>query len=292
MKRVKHFQIALTCAVLGFPVVWEHESTANAAEPNAVSSDTQGAARRPRTTRIARQIVADLPAVGEATPAPVSVGDMVPRAEEESVIASQRLSGDDGALANEACDECECATTGWRSWLSRLGWNLRGRPESYTPPEFGVSVIEARNAQIRNGYAEQMVMYQYDFIDSELPHAEKLKPEGRRRLKRLLPAMSQFGLNMVVEESGNALLDQRRRKEVVDAIRSMGTEVDARRVISGQGLRGLPHVESTELNRLIQANSSGSMMGSGIRSGINTTGLSGSGLSSGGTTSGFGTGTR
>jgi hypothetical protein len=237
--------------------------------------------------------VADLPTAGEATPEPVSIGEIVPRAEEQTAIPSQRLSSDDGSLASEACDDCECVTPGWRSWLSRLGWNLRGRPESYTPPEFGVSVIEARNAQIRNGYAEQMVLYQYDFIDSDLPNAEKLKAEGRRRLQRLLPAMSQFGLNMVVEESGNALLDQRRRKEVVDAIRAMGTEIDARRVISGQGLRGLPHAESTELNRLIQANSSGSMMGFGIRSGgINSTGLSGSGLSSGNTSSSSGTGTR
>jgi uncharacterized membrane protein YgcG len=209
------------------------------------------------------------------------------------VVPSRRLASDSESIASDDCDECECVTPGWRDWFSRLGWNLRGRPESYTPPEFGASVIEARNMQIRNGYAEQMVLYQYDFIDSELPHAEKLKPEGRRRLQRLLPALSQFGLTMVVEDSGNALLDQRRRKEVVDAIRAMGTEIDARRVISGQGLRGLPQVESTELNRLIQSNSQGSNMGLGIRSGgFSSSGMSGSGLSSGSTSSGVGTGTR
>lgn len=293
-RRVLRAMVVAPVFFAGIFIAWEPSSVVLASEPSVLRRDTETPARRGQPARIVLQAAANESETSSESSVPQPLRDVesLPRVDAPRIARTQPVpAANEYAIEEQELGDTECASPSWRDrwadWKSRFCWNLKGRPEAYTPVPLGESFHQARNTQVANGYAAQMVMYEYDFVDSDLPNADQLKTEGRRRLQRLLPAMSQYGQTMIVEETGDAKLDQLRCARVRETIRALGFEFDADRIVSGQGRRGIPHVESIEVRRVLQ----GSALLNAVSSGAASSGAGSSGAS-GGTGTSTGTSSR
>jgi uncharacterized membrane protein YgcG len=110
--------------------------------------------------------------------------------------------------------------------------------------------------------ADNFVVYQYEWTES------KPSPFGTRHLAELAKCLATSRHPIVVEPSGNAELDEKRRLAVVDALASCGTEITPDRVIFREPeAEGLPGYEAVQVGgHLVFSQQSNSTGGSGIRS--------------------------
>jgi hypothetical protein len=65
---------------------------------------------------------------------------------------------------------------------------------------------------------ESMVLYEYDFFDGTDAPADRLKPRGREQLERIVQMMEKTGRPVTVEPTGDAALDEARRRNVMRRI--------------------------------------------------------------------------
>lgn len=141
----------------------------------------------------------------------------------------------------------------------------RERPRYSAPvplgAPFGASSRALFGAQVANGQAARMVLYQYDFF----PDRAALTPAGRRKLERLFPLLVQTPFPLIIEPAGNLPnLDRARRQKVVEYVAGLPYPIPAERVIVAlppsrgiSGAEGLgQHVKFMEL-----------MIGGGVASG-------------------------
>ena len=122
-----------------------------------------------------------------------------------------------------------------------------GYPEEFCEPSLGASVEACQMAQIANGRAAQMGLYQYDF----LPDSAQLNPRGKAQLGRLARWLVEDRCAIFIEPTANnAALDELRREAIWGEISSNYSEISSDQVLIGRpGIRDVGAVEALLLER-------------------------------------------
>lgn len=109
---------------------------------------------------------------------------------------------------------------------------------------FGASNRAIFGAQVANGHAAQMVLYQYDFLAGKAA----LAPAGLRKLAKLTPLLIQSPFPLIIEPARSAPgLDAARRRNVIESL--AGLPVPPERVIvAAPPVRGISGAEAQGLN--------------------------------------------
>ena len=106
----------------------------------------------------------------------------------------------------------------------------------------GAALYGFMNAQVANGLAAQLTLYHYDFYNNGPWHG-RLNPRGRVQVTKLARMLEFSASPLVIETTGDSVMDERRRSSVVDELASMGVAADGTRVVLGrpekQGLDGV-----------------------------------------------------
>jgi hypothetical protein len=116
--------------------------------------------------------------------------------------------------------------------------------------------------QIVNGLADQMVLYDYDFLPS--PHASRLSVHGRLRLEKYTRMVLKRGIPITIQASpGRPQLDVARRVSVVEELRAIDSSATADWVLVGiphaKGLRGEEALE-IDANNLLNTQQRGGLL--------------------------------
>lgn len=161
--------------------------------------------------------------------------------------------------AKGSCGKCGC-----RGGCG-CGGGLRGRirqhhmhyfgydPEAWVRP-FGDATLDHLEKQVANGVAARMTLYGYDFAMASKGEV-KLNPAGWQQLAKIADLAQRSEFPIVIEATpGNKNGEQRRREAVLNALRAMGSEVAADRVVVAQpAARGVSGEESIIIyNNLLQ----------------------------------------
>jgi hypothetical protein len=135
-------------------------------------------------------------------------------------------------------------------------------PEGAIPRPVGTYVCQWTHAEMQRAAADNFVVYQYEWTEA------RPSPFGTRHLAELAKCLAASPHPIIVEPSGNAELDEKRRLAVVDALASCGAEITPDRVIFGDSeAEGLPGYEAVQVGgHLVFNQQSNSTAGSGIRS--------------------------
>jgi len=151
---------------------------------------------------------------------------------------------------------------------------LWGYPEEFQDAPLGAMLEGQLAAQIANGRAARMVLYQYDFV----PGTDRLKPRGRIQLAKFIPCLHTYGI--IVEPSGSgAVLDEARRQTVLRELASDEFRIPTAQVVVGRPLRrGLEGPEAI----LVERNLWGLTTARGASGGGGSSSSSNSSQSSGG----------
>ena len=160
---------------------------------------------------------------------------------------------------------CHCRH---RTFKARAQCSHWGYPEEFCERPFGDYVRSHFHTQIANGLADQMVLYQYDFYDSDGDEATMLNPRGLIQVGKVggLAGLlyDQFFV-VIVEPTGNPELDIARRLHVLEKLAELGAPVAAEQVVTARpaGL-GLEGIEAYEIyrNQLQQTRVLGGAIGS------------------------------
>jgi hypothetical protein len=132
-----------------------------------------------------------------------------------------------------------------KAYWQRHHW---GYPEEFCERPFGSMVRSALNAQVTNGLASQMSLYEYDF------DGPMLTARGRIELQRIAERMQRLGAPIVIEATNEAQLDQQRRITVIEQLLQLGMPVTEEFVLVRSMIRpGLNGVEArTIFENLLQ----------------------------------------
>lgn len=139
-------------------------------------------------------------------------------------------------------------------------------PSGAVPELAGTKICRWHDAQVRNAFGDQMVLYQCDFVG----RTAELSPSAKARLIRRISFDNMEERVWVIESSSDDSIDQNRVQSVLNQLATLGaTQAD---VVIGSppalGLRG-PQAERTARSIGGQGNSiSGSTGGIRARSGI------------------------
>jgi hypothetical protein len=142
----------------------------------------------------------------------------------------------------------------------------RGYAGPCTGVPFGAAVYAHMSTQVHNGLVDQLVLYQYDFVDRAGALAEMLNPRGRQRLGEMAPLLPVFYSHpLVIEASGNRELDEARRRRVIEALADLNVVVSPEMVVVGlPRTPGLDGVESRIIyQNLLRQTSSQGISGNG-----------------------------
>lgn len=106
----------------------------------------------------------------------------------------------------------------------------------------GSALYGFMSTQIANGLAAQLTLYHYDFYNNGPWHG-RLSPRGRLQISRLARRLEFSVSPLVIETTGDAAMDERRRRSVVEELSSIGVAADGTRVVLGypekQGIDGI-----------------------------------------------------
>jgi hypothetical protein len=96
-------------------------------------------------------------------------------------------------------------------------------PGYYQERPFGTYVRAAAIGQIRNGLADQMVLYRYDFRDGS--RAAELSPRGKYQLTKFAMRAFQCGMPILIEETPDTPeVASARRDYVIGALRELDSD--------------------------------------------------------------------
>lgn len=172
-----------------------------------------------------------------------------------------------------------------RRWHERCKANCRdklwGYPEEFQDAPLGAMLEGHLAAQIANGRAARMVLYQYDFI----PGTDRLKQRGRIQLAKFIPCLHMYGI--IVEPSGSGpALDEARRQTVLRELAGDEFRIAGAQVVVGRPLRrGIEGPEGALVERSLMNQTT-------IKGGTSVTGGGGGGGSSSSTSSSSGGGSQ
>lgn len=195
-------------------------------------------------------------------------------AQEPAKIATDSSPGD------LVVDQGACAGHRWgvkERWKNRAKLRHQdrwlGHPEEFTESPLGASLNQNLHAQIANGDAARMVLYQMDFNAGQ----NQLSEKGRERLKRIAELLPVSFSPIVIEATNAPQLDEARRWEVLAELDRREFKVPQERVVLGspvaRGFNGR-EAESVERNLFKQTESRGAAAATGGGSGL-TTGTAG-----------------
>jgi hypothetical protein len=107
-----------------------------------------------------------------------------------------------------------------------------GYPELFCERPHGSLMRSHLDAQIAAGMAAQMMLYRYDFFDTDQPQAYALKPAGYRSVSRIVDFASVSPTPIMIESTGDDALDAARRQTVIRAMSQRGFPVDEEQVVT------------------------------------------------------------
>lgn len=108
-----------------------------------------------------------------------------------------------------------------------------GIPELFCEPPLGYYVNNAMRAQVRQGVADQLVIYHYDFLFGR--YAADLSPRGKHQLDICARLMTSTGAGpLVIEASADPKLDHFRRLSVIAALVEINDAIPAEAVVIGR----------------------------------------------------------
>jgi hypothetical protein len=150
-----------------------------------------------------------------------------------------------GLLAIPACHSCECHDI----------------PKGAVPPPCGTYICQWNDAETTRAAADKFVVYQYEWID------DKLSPFGERHMPQIAHQLPLVPWPVVVEPSGDAKLDQRRRQAVFEALSQCGNISEDRIIFGHSEALGLPGYEA--LRDGLQLMSGKETTNAGMNQGVN-----------------------
>ncbi len=120
----------------------------------------------------------------------------------------------------------------FRKWEKkrRLQEKFLGYPEEFQEPPQGLSLYGQMNAQIANGAAAKLVLYQFDFM----ANSPQLNSKGQERLARHIAAMNSNNFPLVIEQTPEipALAESRRTSVQQELLQAQST-VSLDRIVVG-----------------------------------------------------------
>lgn len=158
-----------------------------------------------------------------------------------------------------------------RSWKHRHQDAWVGNPDEFREQPLGTSVNDTIERQKSNGEAALMVLHHQDFSQGRNP--EKLNLRGREELRRIAKLLPRSFAPVIIEQSANSELDEKRRRFVLSTLNSGSFPVPEERVIvDSDPANGLGGVEAVvvDLNLIDQTRLRGQ-----LGSATGTTGASG-----------------
>jgi len=181
-------------------------------------------------------------AAAAESPAPLSspVEDALPIPDVNDRIDTVSEGDSSSIDCDEDCAAC-CCTPGPLGPLGRW-WHYRAKPrlqashwgyaENFHERPFGTVVREHLQAQVFNGLADQMVLYQYDFSDGPAPAVSQLNPRGRERLRELARMSNEMGLPITIERArNNVVVDHAHRRAVLRELDRQGIRLSPEMVV-------------------------------------------------------------
>ncbi|MCE9546751.1 MAG: hypothetical protein K8T25_14825 [Planctomycetia bacterium] len=191
-----------------------------------------------------------------AAPVNASAPEAVePRETGTNNTASAGGSGNSSSCSNGG--DCNDRRVGdhWRNVTKpRLQYRYWGYAPFFREPGLGANIYPMINAQVASGLAEQLVLYNYDFVDNGT--GTTLNPHGQKQLCRMAHVLSHCDYVLVIERNdGNPALDEARRLAVIEAAKSLPVPLADDRVVVAcplaTGLRG-SEAEIINVNQLRQ----------------------------------------
>lgn len=144
-------------------------------------------------------------------------------------------------VSQDCCDPCDyCDDCDSRCWIGRC-WHGRCKPhlqeshwgycDYFQPRPFGDSLKSAFGRQVRQGSIDQLALYEYDFYPSDSEQSLHLTPRGHDQLKKVVNRMVWTGGSIKIQASGDPVLDERRRIEVLKQVNLAGMEIPIEQVV-------------------------------------------------------------
>ena len=164
---------------------------------------------------------------------------------------------------------CHCRHSTFKARKQCEYW---GYPEEFCERPFGVFVRSHFHAQIANGLANQMVLYQYDFYDTVGDEATTLNPHGLVQVAKVGELAGMLGdpfFIVTVEATGDPELDTARRLHVFQKLVELDVPIAVEQVVTGSATSpGLDGIEAFEIyrNQLQQTRVLGGTIGSASNS--------------------------
>lgn len=131
-------------------------------------------------------------------------------------------------------------------------------PPGAMPPPNGSHVREWNGRMAAAAAADRFVIYLYEWC----PCSQELSPGGRRHLSALTLHLPEVPFPVVVQPSGDGVLDQVRRQMVVHCLLEHGiADADARVLLLPPAAEGLYGTEARRIYQEFQAEQRGSQVG-------------------------------
>jgi len=200
--------------------------------------------------------------IGYSTP------ELTPTLEVEGVISANPtvfpygapLVGYEAARTCWPHHYCNCRYSTCKRRAQCRAW---GYPQEFCERPFGSYVRSHLHRQVANGLADQMVIYHFDFFDTNTNQADQLKPRGVRQVSevaKLATMLSDEYFIVTIEATGDSELDHRRRIQVFERLTELGSPVALNQVVTGRPAAvGLDGLEAFEIykNQLQQTKQQG-----------------------------------
>lgn len=185
-------------------------------------------------------------------PAPREIRESTSAAAAEQPMLQQTASATQAGEANQQIgSKAEpCCSNGrltlrdrFRAWKLRRHEALHGDPDEYNELPLGAAIHEAIDKQRANADAALMVLHHQDFGSGR--DQGRLNARGREELKKIAQMLPSTFAPVIVEQSGDAQLDVRRRQTVVAELNNGLFPVPDERVIIAPSVAyGLNGVEA------------------------------------------------
>ncbi len=135
-------------------------------------------------------------------------------------VSGQRCTGECHGTCSRHCVPMRHRLQAWwackKACLQETHW---GYPEEFEERPLGACVWAAQKTQVVNGMHAQMVLYHYDFHEGPTPATATLNPHGLRRLHEMVVMLQSNLWPVVIQPTGNPLLDSARRDRILELLR-------------------------------------------------------------------------
>ncbi|NQV26679.1 MAG: hypothetical protein HQ518_20185 [Rhodopirellula sp.] len=143
------------------------------------------------------------------------------------------------------CESCEPSR--YARFKARCRAKFWGYPEYFCEPPLGSTLMGHTQAQIANGQAARMALYQYDFVFA----SDQLNARGKAQLAKIARWLPSNAFPVFVEPTpGRPGLDAARRQVVWHEISSQHFSIPFERVVVGRpNVRGLDADDALSIDR-------------------------------------------